>query len=431
MKFIFADSHDFIDPGFDFEAEEYSADRRAQHDDIYPHEYFDAPPYDGILVSRATVGDERTNGKYSTSQSLRFRRDGAAKYLRYDPASNGGTLMGDCGAFSYVQEENPPYSVEDTFDFYAECGFTHGVSIDHAILGYNEVLDGPSLFDPKRDAGTGVPEEYVRRFDITMRLAGEFREYCRDHNAPFEAIGVAQGWSPKSYASAVRHLTENLGYSYVALGGMVPLKADQIRRCLDAVRQVAPHVKIHIFGFTKADDLDSFAPFDVESFDSTSPMLRAFKDGTRNYRLDRRWYTAIRIPQADEERNLKQSVLAGRTNQKQLRLEEAEALEAVRRCSEGSLAVDEALEAVTRYSLHMLNGKSRHLVERDPRAAAYRTTLEGRPWAECPCKICKDVGVEVIIFRGSNRNRRRGFHNLWQFHEQVRRLRDPQSVSSK
>ena len=31
------------------------------------------------------------------------------------------------------------------------------------------------------------------------------------------------------------------------------------------------------------------------------------------------------------------------------------------------------------------------------------------------CAICSDVGVEVIIFRNSNRNKRRGFHNLWQF----------------
>ena len=26
--------------------------------------------------------------------------------------------------------------------------------------------------------------------------------------------------------------------------------------------------------------------------------------------------------------------------------------------------------------------------------------------------VCKQIGVEVIIFRGADRNRRRGFHNL-------------------
>ena len=46
-----------------------------------------------------------------------------------------------------------------------------------------------------------------------------------------------------------------------------------------------------------------------------------------------------------------------------------------------------------------------------------RRTLEDRPWAKCPCDICRDVGVEVLIFRGNNRNRRRGFHNTFVFYQ--------------
>ncbi len=43
MKFIFADSQDYVDPGFDFQNEAYSADRRVQHDDVYPHEFLSTP----------------------------------------------------------------------------------------------------------------------------------------------------------------------------------------------------------------------------------------------------------------------------------------------------------------------------------------------------------------------------------------------------
>ena len=43
--------------------------------------------------------------------------------------------MGDCGAFNYVHEEEPPYSVDEVFDFYEECGFDYGISVDHIILG--------------------------------------------------------------------------------------------------------------------------------------------------------------------------------------------------------------------------------------------------------------------------------------------------------
>ena len=36
----------------------------------------------------------------------------------------------------------------------------------------------------------------------------------------------------------------------------------------------------------------------------------------------------------------------------------------------------------------------------------------------------KTIGVEVVIFRGNNRNRRRGFHNLWILRRRIERERD-------
>src|SRR5688500_8115954 len=133
MRFFFADSQDYVDPRFDFERDEYHPDRQVQRDDLYAHEYFDPPPYDGILVSKAVVGDERRHGKYTTAQSIRFRRDGAAAFLRY-----AGPIMGDCGAFSYIKEPEPPYEVPEIVEYYVDCGFTHAVSIDHVILAYQE-----------------------------------------------------------------------------------------------------------------------------------------------------------------------------------------------------------------------------------------------------------------------------------------------------
>ena len=34
------------------------------------------------------------------------------------------------------------------------------------------------------------------------------------------------------------------------------------------------------------------------------------------------------------------------------------------------------------------------------------------PWRECHCGLCAEHGIEIAIFRGSERNKRRGFHNL-------------------
>ena len=50
---------------------------------------------------------------------------------------------------------------------------------------------------------------------------------------------------------------------------------------------------------------------------------------------------------------------------------------------------------------------------RKDRTAEYRETLADRPWAACPCAVCKALGVHVVLFRGAERNRRRGFHNLF------------------
>lgn len=49
---------------------------------------------------------------------------------------------------------------------------------------------------------------------------------------------------------------------------------------------------------------------------------------------------------------------------------------------------------------------------------AYEELLRREPWNECDCQICRDYGIEVAIFRGNNRNRRRGFHNTRRFYDE-------------
>lgn len=50
--------------------------------------------------------------------------------------------------------------------------------------------------------------------------------------------------------------------------------------------------------------------------------------------------------------------------------------------------------------------------------SAYERLLRATPWKRCPCSICQEQGIEVAIFRGNNRNRRRGFHNTRRFYDQ-------------
>ena len=53
---------------------------------------------------------------------------------------------------------------------------------------------------------------------------------------------------------------------------------------LKAVRSaISEDVKIHILGFAKADDVHNFVGKGLDSVDTTSPLLRAFKDARANY----------------------------------------------------------------------------------------------------------------------------------------------------
>jgi hypothetical protein len=53
---------------------------------------------------------------------------------------------------------------------------------------------------------------------------------------------------------------------------------------------------------------------------------------------------------------------------------------------------------------------------------AYQRTLGDKPWKRCRCRICRENGIEVAIFRSSNRNKRRGIHNLWVFNRRLKRM---------
>ena len=45
-----------------------------------------------------------------------------------------------------------------------------------------------------------------------------------------------------------------MGYSYIALGGMVPLKTAEILACLEAVKDVRrPETKLHLLGISRLE----------------------------------------------------------------------------------------------------------------------------------------------------------------------------------
>ncbi|MCL4068941.1 hypothetical protein M3484_20485 [Pseudomonas sp. GX19020] len=427
MKFIFADSLDYVDPGYDFVRERNAEGRRPYWDDHYPHEALGYAPYQGMLVSRAIVGGgagSGISGKYTEAQAMRFRRVGAREFLRLDdPKYATLDIFGDCGAFSYHKEDVPPYKPEDTAEFYDDGQFTHGCSVDHIIFDFTEVMTGMN----------GGTEENRRRFDITQANAEAFLAATRHMSNRFCPLGVIQGWSPGSMAEAARRLVA-MGYDYLALGGTVPLKAPQIKACVAAIREAIPReTRLHVLGFAKADNISEFFGMGITSFDTTSPLIRAFKDGKSNFYLPGsgstlNYYTAIRVPQAIENPKLMNLAKRGILHQEDLQKMEADALDALRRYDRNEADLDETVEKVLAYAVPATIGDlvqnlpgSRQISELRSR---YERTLTDRPWKQCNCVICREVSIEVMLFRASNRNKRRGIHNLHIYSSHLKNLKE-------
>ena len=222
MHFYLANFEDLVDPDYDFIAERNGPGRaqlgRYMHD-AYAHEFFDAPIFDGMLVSRAII---------RPVMEREIRRVGNMHaFCRLDPAI---PIMGDCGAFTFVDADMPPISTSEILTHYQELGFTYGVSVDH--------MDFAAMDAAERD----------RRVQITIDNAAAFLSQHRAQGYTFQPVGVIQGWDPMSRRAVLARLVE-MGYTHFALGGMVRSVDNQVRETLRALHTVLPSgAFFHIFG---------------------------------------------------------------------------------------------------------------------------------------------------------------------------------------
>lgn len=395
MTFFFPDSHDLVDPTFDFETETGAGKRDRQTHDRYAHEILRPVPYDGVLISKAIVDGEKKDRRYQPHDIARLKTEGARKFLRFDryPETKRLKTMGDCGSFTYLDQPEPPFSPAQVAEFYEACQFDLGISLDHVILGYQPAA-----------AGAEIPPEWPRRFEMTIELARDFYQIYKAERPRFRALGAAQGWSPATYAEAVRQL-QKIGYRYIAIGGFVPLKTPEILASLEAISAVRrADTRLHLLGVTRTREVAKFKSFGATSFDSTSPLRQAFMDRRDNYHTLTRTYAAIRVPQVDKNLKLRRKIKSGEIDEATARKHEARAIRLLKAYDSGKDNLSAAVDSVREYELLCGAPKSQ--------STRYLETLGDRPWKSCGCSICREFGIQVVIFRGSERNYRRGFHNL-------------------
>ena len=415
--YFFPDWDDYVNEPF--LGEETSESEQRQPSRTYAHELFaKKPAYDGLLVSLAQIKG-RKGALYRAHERI-----SRAKLLRTAMRIPRDVLLfGDCGAFSYAADARPPFSPTDAARLYDEHGFDVGASVDHIPL---------SEIRYRSDKGKLISEslsESTRRRRLALSLANarKFLTAWKRLRCKFVPLAVVHGLTTRSYVSSLRACLK-MGYEHIAIGGLVPRSDREIMEVLAKVRRslqeytrgAKRNVWLHLFGILRPKLQPLFRTMGVSSFDSASYLRKAWLRSDQNYLAHdgKTWYGTIRIPLSGSK-EMQRAALSKGIATKELIKRERACLTAVSGFNERTKWAPEVLKTIDRYGpLLERKGEENHFAEK------HRLLLRKRPWTKCACVVCKGLGIDVAVFRGASRNKRRGFHNTWVFYQSLVRERD-------
>ena len=398
--YFFPDWDDYVyEP---FQAEETDEDRSPENR-RYAHEIFkDDPPYDGLLLSLDQLRTKKGPlNRLNKNDSSNFRDEmGIPERL---------LLFGDCGAFSYIDDPEPPLSCEKAASLYDQFDFDLGTSVDHIPI-------------------SSISERKQRyRMNLTAEYAKEFLEIHREKKYQFDPIGSVQGITPKHYAHFASEYV-NWGYKHIALGGLVRRQDSEILEIVTAVREALQrhtrgkdkNIWVHLFGILRPNLQRFFQHFGISSFDSASYLRKAWACPSRNYFTADgkygKWYGSIRVPFSTSKPMREVAASDPEYSNGAMQELEKKCLTNLKLFDNKKISEEKVLESINEYSGLLQRKKTyNHFSER------HQELLNERPWKKCKCKVCKDAGINIVVFRGANRNRRRGFHNTWVFYHKILR----------
>ena len=254
--------------------------------------------------------------------------------------------------------------------------------------------------------------------ELTISNAADFIKMWRKRGKLFTPVGALQGATAAQYADNVRQYYE-MGYRHMAIGGLVPLSDSDALEIVEQVSAAADNLPtrpwIHIFGIYRPRLQKRFRALNISSFDSASYFRKAWLQSDRNYLTKNGdWYSAIRVPMTSDGRTRRRLLESG-ADLDILEEQERNALQALIAYGNGNLGIDATLDAVLGYDKWLIRRSDSGAMR-----AKYKRTLENKPWQDCGCSFCKELGIHMLIFRGSNRNRRRGAHNTAMLYGQIR-----------
>ncbi|MCE7737203.1 MAG: hypothetical protein GPJ54_20110 [Candidatus Heimdallarchaeota archaeon] len=358
---------------------------------LYSHEIYAKPNYDGILISKVKIDESKTKRQ-------KIDDVGIHKYLKFD-----GPIFGDCGAWGYVKKEKPPYKTNDILNYYNRVGVNYGVSIDHLCISKDDDVNH-------------------KRRDLTIKNAKDFLNQYEKKDYAFAAVGAIQGWDSASYLDSLESAID-MGYTKIAIGGLARKPTTSIIPILESMQDLieGKNLWLHLFGVSRLNAIRQFHKLGIRSFDSASALRQAWLGKDRNY-VDNNYngYTALRIPFTTRaaNRKFKPFIESGMYSTEDLEFQETILYTLLRKFEfEGFESEEEIIESFNQFTTQFDENAPDYSED-------YRRTLRDKPWLKCECVVCQEIGMDVIIFRGNNRNRRRGFHNTYVFFKLLSRIRD-------
>ena len=400
--YFLPDWDDFVDVDFDFVRDRFSNVIRSERKELHCSELVRPKRLaDGILVSLAQSFGGK--GLLRSLQANSYDSLAPKPVKKHFGLADDQWAFGDCGAFSYVNEDEPTISVEQAVATYELYGFDLGASVDHIPIP--EIVK-----DGKRKVLTEA--DRAARVKLTKTNAAEFMTEWRRRECRFHPVGIVQALSPKGYADTINEYVD-MGYRRVALGGLVPKSDEDIRKIVQAVsdriRDLPAQRRpwLHLMGIYRPELQSHFRSCGVDSFDSATYFRKAWLRSDQNYLgADGQWYAAIRVPPSHDPRTAKR-LKKSRVSMVKIQQMEKHALQALRGYAARRIGVERCLKSVLEYDELLF----REEADERPLEQAYRRTLTDRPWEQCNCAVCLTVGIDTLIFRGLNRNKRRGAHN--------------------
>lgn len=406
--YFLPDWDDFVDADFDFSTDRFSSPTRStRHEEHATALMRPARICDGVLVSLAQhLGSKGMLKRVEPDSPEALAPRSVRSHFKLSPDQ---WAFGDCGAFSYASEDSPSISVERAVYAYDLHEFDLGASVDHIPLP-TIMRDGKKI--PLTDS------ERRWRMRLTRDNASRFISLHRSYAARFIPVGVVQGITAEDYQKQLGEYFE-MGYRHLALGGLVPRADSEI---LDIVRSVTyaftrlrSRPWLHLMGIFRPLLQDQFRRLGVNSFDSATYFRKAWLRSDQNYLgADGKWYAAIRVPPTSDPRTLLRLKASG-TSESRIRMLEQAALDALHSYDRRRIGLAACLEKVGAYDILLV----REEAAKRQMLHAYRRTLAARPWKKCGCNVCRGIGVDTLIFRGLNRNKRRGAHNTLQLFRQI------------